>query len=60
VLGAITSTVPTEVLGEQVERPVALPRTGVSSEALTFLGGLLLAIGGLALLLSRPRRPVEA
>ena len=60
VLGATTSTVPTEVKGEQVERPVALPRTGASSEILTFLGGLLLAIGGLALLLSRPRRLVEA
>jgi LPXTG-motif cell wall-anchored protein len=60
VLGATTSTVPTEVKGEQVERPVALPRTGASSETLSFLGGLLLVIGGLALLLSRPRRLVEA
>jgi hypothetical protein len=60
VLGATTSTVPTEVMGEQIEQPVALPRTGSSSAALTFLGGLLLVIGGLAQLLSRPRQAVEA
>ena len=50
-----TTTVPTEVLGEQVSRPApTLPRTGTGSQRLALLGGLVLVLGGLILLLSKP------
>ena len=47
------SSVPTQVLGEQLER-AALPRTGTGVAGLAFLGGLALALGGLVSLLSKP------
>ena len=42
----------TEVLGETIERPSALPRTGAGVVGLTLLGGLLCG-GGRAALLAR-------
>jgi hypothetical protein len=50
--GDSADTVGTEVLGETIERPSALPRTGAGVVGLTLLGGLLCG-GGRAAVLAR-------
>jgi len=50
-----TTTVPTQVLGEHIERPVPtqLPRTGTGVATLALVGGLALVLGGATLLATR-------
>jgi hypothetical protein len=65
-VGETTTTIPTNVQGEQFERPVAqaatvssapLATTGSNTRSLLFWAGLALALGGLAALFGRPGVP---
>ena len=63
VAGATTTTTApaTQVLGEQLQRPVGeLPRTGTGLATLAGLGGLALIAGGSVLLAATRRRPSAA
>jgi len=55
-----TTTVPTEVLGETLTKPTALPRTGSGDGLLVFLAGLAIALGGAMRLVGMShRRPAR-
>jgi LPXTG-motif cell wall-anchored protein len=58
VAGETATTAPTQVLGEQVERPVTtLPRTGTDVGILGLLGGLALVAGGSMLVAAKRSTP---